>query len=166
VSVHNDLVRAIDRGHVSCLVLLDLSSAFDTMDHSLLLSLLTHRFAVTDTSLSWFQSYLSNCSQSFLFTNHRTAPYSLDCGVPQGSVLGPLEFICYTADVSSVFDRHKVQFHLFADDKQAYSSGPVSDVTAMRRRLSDCATDVAKWFAPRRLQLNAGKQLNSLGLDF
>ena len=77
--------------------LLDLSSAFDTVDHEILLSLLTQRFCVRDTAYDWCRSYLS-CSriQSFNFADQQTGPYPLDCSVPQGSVLGPLKFIAYT----------------------------------------------------------------------
>jgi len=60
-------------------------------------------------------------------------------------VMGPLKFICYTEDVSNVFCRHAVKFHLFADDKQAYVSGHVSDANAIRQQLSDCATHIAGW---------------------
>jgi len=71
VSVHNDLVRATDSVLVTGLVLLDLSSAFDTVDHPILLSTLTHRHAVRDTALSWFQSYLDHRSQSFCVAGHQ-----------------------------------------------------------------------------------------------
>ena len=114
---------------------------------------LSRRFAVTDTSLDWFQSYCCGRSQSVSYAGVSTTASALDCSVPQGSALGPLKFICYTEDVSNVFRRHGVKFHLFADDKQAY----VSDANAIRRQLSDCATDIAGWCTSRRLQLNASK---------
>lgn len=156
-SVHNELVHSIDDGRVTALVLLDLSSAFDTVDHSILLSTLSRRFAVTDTSLDWFQSYCCGRSQSVSYAGVSTTASALDCSVPQGSALGPLKFICYTEDVSNVFRRHGVKFHLFADDKQVYVSGHVSDVNAIRQQLSDCAADIAAWCSSRRLQLNTSK---------
>jgi len=82
VSVHNDLVRGIDHGLITGLVLLDLSSAFDTVDHSILLSTLTHHHAVRDSALSWFQSYLCNRTQYFSVTGNTTADFVLDCSVP------------------------------------------------------------------------------------
>ena len=157
VSVYNDLVRGADNGLITGLILLDLSSAFDTVDHSILLSTLTHRHATCDSALSWFQSYLENRTQYFSVAGNTTADFVLDCSVPQGSVLGPLLFISYTAEVIDVFDRHSVQFHLFADDKQSYVSGRVSEVDDIRRQLADCAEEVAAWCASHRLQLNAGK---------
>ena len=155
--VHNDTVRAIDNGLATGLVLLDLSSAFDTVDHSILLSVLNNRFYVSETALHWFESYLLNRTQSFLFAGEQTAPAILDCGVPQGSVLGPFEFICYTEDVCSVFDRHGVKHHMFADDKQIYKSGKTDNVNTMRQVMTDCSSDIATWCASRRLQLNGIK---------
>ena len=82
--VHNDLVRAIDNSQVSVLVLLDLSSAFDTEDHAVLLSVLSKRFSVCDKALDWFHSYLSDRSQFFHFAGSQTACFPVDCSVPQG----------------------------------------------------------------------------------
>ena len=81
----------------------------------------------------------------------------MDCSVPQGSVLGLLEFISYTDEVSDIFSRHAVNYHLFADDKQLSESYKVSDTSAIICHLSACVTDIATWCASRRLQLNAAK---------
>ena len=157
LSVHNDLVRSIDYGQVSALILLDLSSAFDTVDHDILLSILHNRFSIDYTALNWFRSYLSNRSQSFIYGGKQTTTYPVTCSVPQGSVLGPVEFICYTEDVTCLFDRLHIPFQLFADDTQAHVSVRPSDVSAGRQRLSACVADIADWCASRRLQLNAAK---------
>jgi len=81
----------------------------------------------------------------------------MDCSVPHGSALGPLEFISYTDEVSEIFSRHAVNYHLFADDKQLSESDKVSDTSAIICRVSACVTDIATWCASRRLQLNAAK---------
>jgi len=99
LSMHNDVVRSIDNGQVSLLMLPDLSAAFDTVDHQILLSILHERFAVADTALSWFSSYLADCTQQFTYAVSCTPSFTVDCSVPQGSVLGPLEFIVYTEDI-------------------------------------------------------------------
>ena len=126
----------IDNGHVTCLILLDLSSACDTIDHQILLSILNRHFNITGTALTWFQTYLSNCTNSFCYGDDTTVDYILNCSVPQGSVLGPQQFSSYTtSDIPSVCMRHTVRFHLYDDDKQAYASGHVSDVYNIRRRL-------------------------------
>ena len=84
----NDIIRAIDRGEVTALVLLDLSSAFDTVDHSTLLDTLHHRFAVEGKPLLWFESYLTNRSQSYSVEGVQSKSIVVDCSIPQGSVLG------------------------------------------------------------------------------
>ena len=99
LSVHNDGARSIDNGQVSLLVLLDLSAAFDTVDHQILLSILPERFAVADAALSWFSSYLADRTQQFTYAGSCTPSFTVDCSVPQGSVLGPLEFVVYTRPV-------------------------------------------------------------------
>lgn len=157
ISVMDDIIRAIDRGEVTALVLLDLSAAFDTVDHQTLLDVLHRRFAVDSTPLQWFKSYLTDRSQSFFVDGAQSAVITVDCSVPQGSVLGPLEFISYTEDVADVFRRNLVRHHLFADDKQLYRSGKISDIGRIRLHLSQCILDVRDWCSSRRLQLNPHK---------
>ena len=104
--VYNDLVRAVDSKLVTALVLLDLSSAFDTVDHSTLLTVLDRRFGVQESAMDWFSSYLSDRTQTFCVNAVMSRPIPVTCSVPQGSVLGPVLFISYTADVTSIFDSH------------------------------------------------------------
>ena len=157
LSVHNDLVRSADNNQVSLLVLLDLSAAFDTVDHSILLSVLSNRFCVDGTALDWFRSYLHERTQSFVYDSQQTDSYPLNCSVPQGSVLGPVEFAAYTEDIADLTERHDVRSHLYADDTQLYDRCRLANVADTRRRLTGCVNEVARWCASRRLQLNADK---------
>ena len=122
VAVHNNLVRAIDDHNVSALVLLDLSAAFDTVDHDILLNVIETRFGVGGDALKWFQSYLSGRSQTFQVGVEQSGPYTVTCSVPQGSVLGPQEFIAYTEDLSWCIDQHGIQHYICADDIQLTAS--------------------------------------------
>ena len=124
----NDLIRAIDHGEVTALVLLDLSAAVDTVDHSMLLDILHHRFAVAGKPMLWFKFYLTNRLQSFSVDGVQSKPIVVDCSVPQGSILGPLEFVSHAEDVVEIFIRKLVRHHLFADDKQLYKCGRISDI--------------------------------------
>ena len=90
IRIHNDIAMAIDQHNSVILVLLDLSAAFDTVDHGLLLSRLSNRFKITGTVLEWFRSYLSDRTQFVQVNDACSASHVLESGVPQGSVLGPL----------------------------------------------------------------------------
>jgi len=91
---------------VGATALLNLSSAFDTVDHLILFDVLQKRFGVTGPALTWFQSYFSNRTQTVLVSGQSSSVTTLSCGVPQGSVLGPKTFIAYTEDVDDIFARH------------------------------------------------------------
>jgi hypothetical protein len=152
--VHNDLIRSIDRGHVTALVMLDLSAAFDTVDHSVLLEVLTNRFSVGGVALEWFNSYLSDRTQIFSFADLQSDPFNLACSVPQGSVLGPVEYIAYTEDIVSIPRQHGLNNHMYADDIQLYVEVTVAEVHSALNRLRDCTSDIKDWCSSRRLQLN------------
>jgi hypothetical protein len=159
VRVHNDIVRAIDQGDVCALVLLDLSAAFDTVDHSILLDVLQSRFGVVDSSLSWFESYLSGRTQQVCIGSDHSAILPMPYGVPQGSVLGPKQFIAYIEDMVGIFSSLGIVHHGYADDTQglARSSTSTSTIRQTVKTLEQMITQVGAWCASRKLQLNASK---------
>jgi len=134
LSVHNDLVYAIDSGKVSLLVLLDLSAAFDVIDHQILLSVLENWFSMDSIALRWFESYLTDRVQSFSYAGVQTPSFKVDCRVPQGSVLEPHCFISYTEDIVDVLEWHTVRSHLYADDTQFYDSCRLDYTVALHPR--------------------------------
>ena len=131
--VVNDLLQASDRGHVSVLSLLDLSAAFDTIDHDILIKRLHTTFGCSGTVLDWFTSYLSFRTQS-VFIGHASTPSALKCGVPQGSVLEHLLFTLYTQSLSTVICQSGHSYHFFADDSQLHNS----DFPVLVHSLKDC----------------------------
>ena len=98
------------KGHVTLLVMLDLSAAFDTVDHGILLHRLQSKLGLRDKALSWFKSYLAG----------RTQQLNLSCGVPQGSCLGPLLFTIYASSLFDILKSHLPSVHTYADDTQLY----------------------------------------------
>jgi len=127
------------------------------VDHNILLSVLHNRFGVTDVALDWFRSYLSDITQSFLYNGHQTESFPVNCSVPQGSVLGPVEFAAYTEDITDLTERHSVRSHLYADDTQLLDCCHIEHATVVRSRLTSCVSEVVQCCASRRLQLNSDK---------
>ena len=117
--IYNDLVHTICLGRASLLVLLDLSAAFDTVDHQLLLNDF-YNSGVRDFALSLLKSYISEREQHIVVGEAQSEPTFLQWGVPQGSVLSPLLFTVYTSSPVNVLVAHGVDYHFYADDSQLY----------------------------------------------
>ena len=157
LSIHNDLILAMDRGEFTFLILLDLSAAFDTVDHSILLHRLQHWFGLHGTSIDWFSSYLTSRSQAVSIQNSTSSFSNLSCGVPQGSVLGSLLFTLYTTPLDSVISKNSIKYHLYADDIQLYISFTPSNSTSSLEILSNTFSDILSWMNSNKLLLNPSK---------
>ena len=139
------------------MLLLDLSAAFDTIDHEILLSRLEHSFGIQNSALDWLHSYLSDRKQLVIVNGLRSSETPLDFGVPQGSVLGPVLFILYTTPLTQLIDSHSVRHEIYADDTQLNHSDSLSNYDNLIHSLQDCVTDVKHWMSQNMLKLNDDK---------
>jgi len=155
--VYNDLLSAADNGQLSALCLLDLTAAFDTVDHELLLLRLERQFGLRDSILQWFRSYLSDRSFRVVYGAGTSAVVFIVCSVPQGSVLGPLLFVLYVADLVNVVEKHGLRLYAYADDSQLILHFRRDELAAFIERLDRCIDDVDQWMSANRLMLNVDK---------
>ena len=118
--------------------LLDLSSAFDTVDHKILTHRMETTFGIKDFALSWLTSYLKDRSQCVSIDDALSDSNVLLYGVPQGSVLGPKLFCSYTKPIGDIVRRHGLQIHLYADDSQIYTATSARDRRGSQTNVSMC----------------------------
>ena len=155
--IHIDILKAADDGKFNLLILLDLSSAFDLVNHNILINKLYLKFCFKGLVLEWYKSYLNN--KCYYITNNsvRTNLFHLHTGVPQGSVRGPLLFKLYSSDLETIAQRHNLSFHQYAGDAQLYSSCVPGETEQLQNRLSDCVDEMASWMESNSLKLNRSK---------
>ena len=156
--VINDVQSAIDRREEVVLVLLDLSSAFDTIDHDALLTRLHTRYGISGTAIAWFRSYLVDRYQQVVIHGHSSHPVSLQFGVPQGSVLGPLLFALFFAPIEDIILAHGLKVMVYADVTQLYISiSSLDDRPSALSLLETCTRDILIWCTINGLACNPDK---------
>ena len=113
---------AADGKKVTLLGLLDMSAAFDCVDHWILLDCLQAAFGIESAALEWIRLFLTGRTQQIAYNDERSTTSAVLYGVPQGSVLGPLLYVLYTAPLFDIIAQHQVDVHQYADDIQLYLS--------------------------------------------
>jgi hypothetical protein len=160
LKVQSDILQNMDTQRVTLLVMLDLSAAFDTIDHKILIETLNSGVGVGGTALQWFTSYLSKRTQQVKVDGVTSEKINLNTGVPQGSCLGPVLFTAYVADLFRIIQKHLIDAHGYADDHQLYLSfrpSPTTNqldaVTAMEK----CVSELRAWMITNWLMVNDSK---------
>jgi hypothetical protein len=158
LKIKNDIHSALACGMPTSVVLLDLSAAFDTIDHQILLDRLSSWFGLNGTVLAWFKSYLSDRVQSVKIGSTLSEPTTLKFGVPQGSVLGPILYSMYTSPLSNVISAYdNLKYHFYADDTQLYFHISPNSSKLDFAQLQSCLVDIQMWMTANMLKLNPDK---------
>ena len=159
VKINNDIVSSLDGGQCVILASLDLSSAFDTVDHAIFLRRLQDMYGICNTFQKWFDSYLTNRQPRVCINTSFSNPRYLKCGVPQGSVLGARIYTMYVRPMSEIINRHNVSYHSYADDSQLYiqCDNNEESIRCTITRLERCISDICKWMSGNSLKINQDK---------
>ena len=156
--IKNEIHLSMSKCEPTTLLLLDLSAAFNIIDHTTLVSCLKDWFSVAGSALDWFKSYLTDHLQSIKIGWSLSESWRLLFSIPQGSVLGPLLFSLYTAPLSHLIGRHKgVKFHFYANDTKLYTNLSHKNPIAAFDQLNRCLQDVKEWLSTSKLKLNPNK---------
>ena len=158
--VRTDILKAMDDNKAVAVILLDLSAAFDTVDHALLLNRLHHTYGICDTALTWISSYLQNRSFRVCVGDATSSIHKLHFGIPQGSVVGPLFFVLYTCCLGAIIRKYDIMYHIYADDVQSYLPfDPKAEKGAERavEILSLCISEISQWMTDNKPKLNNEK---------
>ena len=157
LKIVNDLFVSLNKGNISVLALLDFSSAFNTIDHSILVHRLHTDFGFTDTVLQWFSSYLPDRANHISLSNHYSAIAPVHSGVPKGSVRGSMLFTMHIKPFPAIIDSHSIIHHSLADDLQPQMSAPPDKISELLLSMQSCMSDVNDLATVNMLKLNDNK---------
>jgi hypothetical protein len=157
VRIVNDILCSMDEKKCVALVMLDLSAAFDTVSHTILLRRLEEDFGVTGLALRWLESYFTGRAQAVNINGTLSASRPLTTGMPQGSRIGPTEFPPYTSPMFGIAKKHGVEMHMYADDTQLYVPFSIEEYDSAIAKLEACIDEIRHWLADNHLKLNDEK---------
>uniref|UniRef100_A0A674AJ45 Reverse transcriptase domain-containing protein n=1 Tax=Salmo trutta TaxID=8032 RepID=A0A674AJ45_SALTR len=152
VDMTDQWLNAMDNGKFVGVLFLDFSAAFDLVDHEIILTKLMH-YGFKEVALNWVQSYLTDRKQSTYINGSFSSPHALNCGIPQGSCLGPLLYLIYTNDLS--YALAETQATVFADDTTIYAAG--QSVQQVQQALQGDLENIREWVCQNKLVLNTKK---------
>ena len=155
ITLMDKLRNAIENGEYVIGIFLDFSKAFDTVNHDILREKLEH-YGIRGCALSWFRSYLSNKPQYVTYNGTTSMSQTIKCGVPQGSILGPLLFLIYINDLGNVCINTMPL--LFADDTNLFASG--TNIIQLQDAVTNDLNSIAEWLKVNRLSLNIKKHIS------
>ena len=152
IELTDKISKAIDDGKYTIGIFLDLSKAFDTVNHDILLKKLEH-YGIRGNCLKWFESYLHERMQIVKFGHHKSNKLIISTGVPQGSILGPLLFLLYINDIENC--SKIISFVMYADDTNAFHSDKC--LKSLTHVMQEEMNEVIKWLNVNKLSINTTK---------
>ena len=153
-AIMNDMIEITRNNECGILIMIDLSAAFDTVDHDYLLEDLK-KVGIDEDCNRWYETYLRGREVMVIISNKKSETRKLTKGVPQGSVLGPMLFSIYTRELAWLLEQHNVKYKLYADDTQFYI--PVESVQEAERKIEAIMKDIKNWMVKKKLKMNEDK---------
>ena len=152
INITENIRKTLDDGNIGCGVFVDLQKAFDTVDHKILLAKLNH-YRIRGVSNDWFKSYLANCNQYISINGYESGLVTLNCGIPQGCVLGLFLFLLYVNDLNRAIKFCKV--HHFADDTNLLCLS--NSIKKLNKLVNADLKHLANWLNANKISLNVKK---------
>ncbi|HBK70682.1 MAG TPA: hypothetical protein DDZ39_03320, partial [Flavobacteriaceae bacterium] len=156
LKINNDIICGISKGKCVLSILLDLSAAFDTVNHTFLLNDL-RSIGISEDSMKWFDSYISKRTQVVVVNDILSRKNVVNCGVPQGSILGPILFLIYIDAVKNIFNKSDYKYHIYADDIQIYIEFESDESQVVIKKLESFINQVIIWMKKKHLKINEKK---------
>lgn len=153
----NDIYLGKERKQITALILIDLSAAFDTIDHQILFKLLENRLKIKSAALNWLISFLTQRQQSTHINNFLSSKTKIPYGIPQGTILGPKIFSLYMLPLYEIFRDRNIKYHSYADDTQFYIETTSTNLETTKSELIEILNTLKKWFDKNKLKINAEK---------
>ena len=153
IQMCDNLLKNMDSGQINCIVFLDVRKAFDSINHEVLIDKMRNFIGVTGNQLRWFESYLNNRVQQCLINGQLSSPKKIICGVPQGSILGPLLFLLHINDMPDSLSH--LTPSLYADDTEIYASS--NDCADLVDKVNIDLENIRKWMIQNKHQIHPSK---------